>query len=79
EPQFLDTLAEIQFRGGRSAEALELIDAAIVLAPRERYYREQRRRFLGERAPDDRPEDPGWSPAPSPEPVLPPGPPPIRV
>jgi len=79
EPQFLDTLAEIHFREGRSAEALELIDAAIVLAPRERYYQQQRRRFLGERAPEDRPEDPGWNPAPSPEPVLPPGPPPVRV
>jgi hypothetical protein len=84
EPEFLDTLAEIHFRGGRHAEAVELIEAAILLSPGEPYYREQRRRFLGERAADDRPADPQWNPRPDREPVLPPGPlppgpPPIRV
>lgn len=77
DPAFLDTLAEIHFRGGRSEQALELIEAAILLAPSESYYREQRRRFLGERAVDDRPADPRWPP--SPPPALPPGPPPVRV
>jgi tetratricopeptide (TPR) repeat protein len=83
DPAFLDTLAEIHFRNGRSEQALELIGAAIGLAPGEPYYREQRRRFLGERAADDRPADPSWPPgAPpdeEPEPVLPPGPPPVRA
>ena len=77
-PAYLDTLAEIHFRRGEIDRALELIDAAIDLTPGERYYREQRRRFLGERAADDRPEDPGWTPPP-PDPELPPGPPPVRV
>jgi rhomboid protease GluP len=79
DPASLDTLAEIHFRAGRSERALELIDAAIGLAPGEPYYGEQRRRFLGERGPDDRPPDPRWAPAPDSEPELPPGPPGIRV
>jgi membrane associated rhomboid family serine protease len=56
EPNLLDTLAEVYFQLGRSAQALETIDQAIALAPRVPYFREQRRRFLGERAPEDRPE-----------------------
>ena len=35
------------------------IDEAIRLAPHERYFLEQRRRFTGERAADDRPDPPG--------------------
>jgi membrane associated rhomboid family serine protease len=71
EPALLDTLAEILFRSGDGAAAVALIDAAIHLDPGERYYREQRRRFSGERAADDRPADPApWRgpPEPPPEP-----------
>jgi hypothetical protein len=56
EPTILDTLAELQFLLGRSDLALRTIDEAISRAPGELYYREQRRRFLGERDRDDRPE-----------------------
>ena len=59
DPTFLDTLAEVQFRLGRPELALLIIDEAIDRAPGEPYYQEQRRRFTGERAPDDRPPDPG--------------------
>jgi hypothetical protein len=56
EPTILDTLAELQFLLGWNQEAIETIDEAIDRAPDEPYYREQRRRFLGER--EDRPEGP---------------------
>jgi hypothetical protein len=66
-PNLLDTLAEILFQLGDDFEAVDLIDEAILLSPAEPYFREQRRRFLGERDPDDRPEPPGSRPAPAPE------------
>ena len=56
EATLLDTLAEVQFGLGMNAAAIRTIDAAIALEPDEAYYREQRRRFTGERARDDRPE-----------------------
>jgi len=58
EPNLLDTLAEVYFQVGRSEDAVETIDQAIALDPDEAYYQEQRRRFLGERAADDRPAPP---------------------
>jgi membrane associated rhomboid family serine protease len=58
DANLLDTLAEVYFQIGRLEEALETIDEAIELAPGEPYFREQRRRFQGERARDDRPEPP---------------------
>ena len=58
DPTLLDTLAEVQFQLGRSDLAVLIIDEAIARAPQEPYYREQRRRFTGERQPDDRPPDP---------------------
>ncbi len=58
EPTLLDTLAEVYFAQGRSEEAIATIDEAIVLAPGVPYYEEQRRRFTGERAAEDRPEAP---------------------
>lgn len=58
EATILDTLAEVQFRLGQSQLAIETIDRAIAQEPDEGYYREQRRRFTGERAADDRPPDP---------------------
>jgi hypothetical protein len=90
EPNFLDTLAEVQFRTGLDADALDSIDEAIALAPHESYYLEQRRRFTGERAYDDRPAPPSepaqrgepsepWLEEPRPwQPRLPPGHPPIE-
>jgi hypothetical protein len=39
---------------------VEAIDEAIGLEPGEAYFREQRRRFTGERDFDDRPEPPGF-------------------
>jgi len=70
DPNVLDTLAEAWFAAGSQAEAVRSIDEAIALAPGEDYFREQRRRFTGERAPDDRPEPPGvWiGPVPPSEP-----------
>jgi len=59
DPNVLDTLAEALFQAGRHEEAVEVIDQAIALAPEERYFREQRRRFTGERPAEDRPEPPG--------------------
>ena len=44
---------------GRAEEAPLTIEEAIRLAPQERYFAEQRRRFTGERAADDRPPQPG--------------------
>ena len=58
EPTLLDTLAEVYFAQGRSEDAIAAIDEAIALAPGEAYYAEQRRRFTGERAAEDRPEAP---------------------
>jgi membrane associated rhomboid family serine protease len=58
DPPILDTLAEIHFHAGRADLALELADEAVALAPDEPYYREQRRRFAGERASSDRPPGP---------------------
>jgi membrane associated rhomboid family serine protease len=69
DPNVLDTLAEAEFAAGHEERALRTIDEAIALAPREPYLQEQRRRFAGERAPDDRPDEPdGWIlPEPSPD------------
>jgi hypothetical protein len=65
EAPILDTLAEIHFLSGRADLALELADAAVALAPGEPYYREQRRRFAGERDRADRPAGPsGLAPVP---------------
>ena len=58
----IDTLAELQFQLGRPDEAVATIDRAIALDPEESYYREQRRRFRGERPADDRPPDPTFRP-----------------
>lgn len=57
-PSMLDTLAELLFLRGERDLALEAIEEAIARDPAESYYQEQRRRFLGERAPGDRPEAP---------------------
>ena len=51
----LDTLAEVHFQLGHREAAVAAIDEAILREPDEDYYREQRRRFLGERDPEDRP------------------------
>ena len=58
EPTLLDTLAEVYFAQGRSPEAIATIDEALALAPGVSYYEEQRRRFSGARAAEDRPEAP---------------------
>lgn len=71
DPNVLDTLAEVHFASGRIEDALDVIDEAIALAPGERYFREQRRRYTGERAADDRPDPPPWESEPGPEPELP--------
>jgi membrane associated rhomboid family serine protease len=63
EANLLDTLAEVYFQLGRTEEAVETIDRAIALAPGVAYFVEQRRRFTGERAPEDRPEPPEEEPA----------------
>jgi membrane associated rhomboid family serine protease len=55
EPRLLDTLAEVHFQLGHRAEAVAAIDEAIQRDPDKDYYREQKRRFLGERDPADRP------------------------
>ena len=69
DPNVLDTLAEAQFRGGDAPAALSTIDEAIALAPDQSYFREQRRRFAGERAADDRPTPPSEvEPVPEPMP-----------
>ena len=57
-PDFLDTLAEVQFMGGDAEAAVLTIDEALDLAPWDDYFREQRNRFTGERAADDRPTAP---------------------
>jgi membrane associated rhomboid family serine protease len=56
DPHLLDTLAEVLFARGEGKRAIEVIDEAIALAPMDDYFREQRRRFTGERDPDDRPD-----------------------
>jgi len=58
EATMLDTLAEVQFQLGWPDQAIATIDQAIAQEPDESYYREQRRRFTGERRADDRPPDP---------------------
>lgn len=58
-PNLLDTLAEALFQADRRLDALLTIDEAIELAPGVPYFVEQRRRFTGERAADDRPDPPG--------------------
>jgi membrane associated rhomboid family serine protease len=63
-PDVLDTLAEAQFVSGDTREALATIEEAIALAPREPYFREQRRRYLGERDPGDRPDPPTYEEGP---------------
>jgi hypothetical protein len=63
----LDTLAEALFRAGDRLAALLTIDEAIQLAPAEPYYREQRRRFTGERDADNRPAPPGSQDGASPQ------------
>lgn len=57
-PDLLDTLAEVLFVRGDLEGALAAIDAAIFLTRGEDYFVEQRRRFIGERAADDRPAPP---------------------
>ena len=57
-PDILDTLAEAHFVQGDHRAALEVIDEAIGLDSDEAYYIEQRRRYRGERAFDDRPAPP---------------------
>jgi membrane associated rhomboid family serine protease len=74
DPNLLDTLAEVHFAAGRTEAALATIDEAIVLAPEADYLREQRRRFTGQRAPDDRPEPPNEPMLPRPGPRLLPAP-----
>jgi membrane associated rhomboid family serine protease len=64
DPNLLDTLAEVYFQLGRGEEAVEVIDEAIALVPGAAYFEEQRLRFLGERAADDRPEPPAEMPPP---------------
>ncbi len=64
----LDTLAEVQFLLGWPDRAMDTIDEAIAQDPGESYYQEQRKRFAGERAADDRPEGPMFLPAPHPDP-----------
>jgi membrane associated rhomboid family serine protease len=59
DANLLDTLAEALFRAGDRLAALLTIDEAIRLAPAEPYFREQRRRYTGERNADDRPDPPG--------------------
>ena len=58
DPNMLDTLAEVEFQMGHDDAALDTIDEAIALAPGVAYFHEQRRRFSGERAADDRPAPP---------------------
>lgn len=73
----LDTLAELQFQLGQPELAIQTIDEAIARSPDEDYYREQRRRFTGERDPDDRPDAPEfqlpWQEEPPPPPPEEPG------
>jgi len=58
DPNILDTLAEVHFQRGERDAAVAVIEEAIRLEPRERYFLGQRDRFLGRRDPDDRPDPP---------------------
>jgi hypothetical protein len=49
---YRDTLAEILFRQGRTAEAIAIAEACLLDAPGEWHLREQLRRFRGEEAED---------------------------
>ena len=62
QPDLLDTLAEALFQRGDRLGAVLTIEEAIRLQPWEPYFFEQRRRFVGERDPDDRPPPPGSEP-----------------
>lgn len=62
DPFLLDTLAEVLFVAGDIPGAVIVIDEAIELTGGDRYYLEQRRRFVGERDRDDRPEPPIGNP-----------------
>ena len=55
-PSILDTLAEVQFQLGQPELAIVTIMEAIMRDPEQPYYREQLRRFSGERDAEDRPE-----------------------
>jgi hypothetical protein len=82
DPNILDTLAEAYFVAGRPETAIATIDEAISLAPRVGYFREQRRRFTGERESEDRPDppaDPWWERREFPPPLQPQEEPGIRV
>jgi membrane associated rhomboid family serine protease len=82
DPNVLDTLAEAYFVAGRQEDAIDAIDAAISLAPGVDYFREQRRRFTGERSSEDRPDPPAEPWQETPPPLLQPPPeeePGIRV
>ena len=79
DPNVLDTLAEVRFGSGDTEGAVSAIDEAIRLAPDEDYFREQRRRFTGERAAGDRPEPPEAPFEPLPIPPPPKGAPGLRV
>ena len=57
----VDTLAEALFALGDTRGALDVIEVAIDLSGGQRYFIEQRRRFNGERDPEDRPTPPGES------------------
>jgi membrane associated rhomboid family serine protease len=58
DPTILDTLAEVLFVRGERDAALRVIDEAIRITRGEDYYVQQRRRYVGERAFDDRPAPP---------------------
>ena len=57
-PDYLDTLAEVQFLIGDPESAIETIDEALEIAPWDDYFREQRNRFIGLRDANDRPPSP---------------------
>jgi tetratricopeptide (TPR) repeat protein len=78
-PGVLDTLAEVLFLLGQRDKAVATIDEAIERDPEESYYREQRRRFTGERPVEDRPEGPFPAPPPPRESAPPAGPPGLTV
>lgn len=67
DPNVLDTLAEVLFQRGDAERALDTIDRAIELAPGVSYFVEQRHRFRGERARDDRPDPPNDGSEPGPQ------------
>jgi membrane associated rhomboid family serine protease len=80
EAAVLDTLAELHFLLGRPELAVGAIDEAIAREPEEPYYREQRRRFTGERPAADRPPEPApFAPPAAREPEPPAGEPGITV